>query len=703
MLPEWAGAGSIFRRWLFGFLIASVAIAFDPLGLSDAADRLSERLIFGLLAPLEGDRPGRDEITVVLVDDAFLAAVETSSGDKREVTWPLSRQDQYDRIVEPILERNPRALFLDWVWYGEDAPAPNGKDPDLADLVAYLDAWARTEKALSAPRLILADRPPRLCSEQEARRSLPDCIPPYEPKDLRGCAFRWTTAERLYKVSQAARPIGELTKNSARIERVPIRWWGREDRYPLAPLALTLETEKVPARCDPFGPANDLVPSAALAMFSHWCLRADGTREDHDLCRERPLRTRARVAGYALHRLPPALADALATPSTPFWLAGQSDLMRSIRAELGPDARDHPCMQRDREGAWERMTAALRLRAAREEEAVAYDRCYAIDTISAADLGRAADGARTGLSDRALDALLADRLVLVGLDLDAAPDRTASPVHGTAPAVMLHAAALENLISDGTQRPREPPLWLGISAAIPIGLLLVAFTAIPVHLVVGRAVPTMRRLKVRQRGAWKGALLVAAALGTTPWLAVAAVAPKSLAGILVFAALAATASLACLVRLPLQRNSRLLPIAAGIGGAFLPLGLSAGLFFWTHWAPANWISALTAKVSMAGDAAHGIDELLSDMIERRPAWLGPAGTGAVFFGVALIFVWLWKGGTAGGFAGTVFAAIEASFGTALDILVHVAGLAAATAMILSLQMLFLAVIVRSLTLPRRNS
>ncbi|MFW6027576.1 MAG: CHASE2 domain-containing protein [bacterium] len=83
--------------------------------------------------------------------------------------------------------------------------------------------------------------------------------------------------------------------------------------------------------------------------------------------------------------------------------------------------------------------------------------------------------------------LLDDAIVLIGADVQAIPDRVASPVQGTVPGVFLHAMALDNLLNFGTAHYRSPdkieadflPGWMRLSADRVIeGLLLVVAFAI---------------------------------------------------------------------------------------------------------------------------------------------------------------------------------------------------------------------------------
>ncbi len=71
---------------------------------------------------------------------------------------------------------------------------------------------------------------------------------------------------------------------------------------------------------------------------------------------------------------------------------------------------------------------------------------------------------------------LQGKYVFVGADIPGIPDRTISPVHGQTPGVMLHAMALENLLTSGDRYLRAVPEWILILLKLVI-LCAVAIVA----------------------------------------------------------------------------------------------------------------------------------------------------------------------------------------------------------------------------------
>jgi len=352
---------------------------------------------------------------------------------------------------------------------------------------------------------------------------------------------------------QASPRLYELVEEpDSRVELVATRFWGPADRYPLAPLALD-PVGRVPLECDVFAPGESLIASPALALYLHWCRNEGGEWGRHGgICPGfQPEPTdgdigKAKRSGFRLYRQEPD-AEPL-TASMPQWLWYPSNTMRNILAmpTATRSAARHPCTEVDRTAHrllpdWSLTVQlggfrqAIRLRGpGRNEEEVGYNRCIAIDTVSALALGRL-DG---GLSDAALSALLTDRLVLVGVDLDTVPDVVTNPVNGRVPGVLLHAAVLENLISKGEERTRESgTALLGVPTGTVLALLLTAIAAFPVS----------------RYALYRG------------WTSGGSVVLLTLISLL------------------------------------LPLILATAVFLTTSLAPANWVSALTAKLTMLGD------------------------------------------------------------------------------------------------------
>lgn len=577
------GEPSIFARWLSGFLLAAALILVDPLGISSAADRASERIFLAVSAhlttpPASGGvaTPGQKAITVVLVDDAFMREYRKSPG-RGHATWPIPRADQFDLIFAPILDRAPRALFIDWVFHSTTIEDPKAFAMTLEEMGAQISIVG------AGTKLLFSDRPDRLASDQR-----------------RGCGFRFTSSARLAETAQSHPAISALWPDATWAERVPVRWWGPAHRYPLAPLALG----EPPAddTCPTFAPGDPAIASPALALFSLWC---EG-RKGEALCKG--LARRGQVEGYPILGLPAAFAE----PSAPRWLAwpseGRLSIARNANTAGGP-AID-PCATEAGRNPLRQLFRSLRLRFGQEEEEVPFNPCFGIDTVSATALRTVMldeDGNPAGLNDDTLQELFRNRLVLIGTDLDSAPDRAESPVNGASPAVLLHAAVLENLISDGARRLREPPEGpINWGLALSLGIAFVA--AFPLSLWLEGPVASTAAAIAGCQGAAARVALVCAALLLVP-AALVLHQMGSMARLLLPVtgiALAGVALWGILAQVkPLAGPAGL---AARMGGLVLPVGLAGGLFAATQWAPANWISGLAAKLSMLAGFDEGIEQ-----------------------------------------------------------------------------------------------
>ena len=586
-----------FTEWALAFIGAALFIILDPLGLSDGADRLSERIALGVAAPLlshvepgrqrdarthlpdapGGPRPG-SAITVLLVDEAFMAALPAAPDGTRP-RWPLPRERQMELLFAPLLDMGPRALFVDWVIH---QPGP-GDDAGRLRLALERFMEERGWDDGSGPLLLFADRP--AAADGAIRR---------------GQALRWTDGATLVRSSQTASTLAPLFDTSF-ARRVATRWYGRPDRYPLAPLALA-PPGALPDR-PPFAAGDTALASPALALFALWCSGSAQARANA-ACREIGT-SLPPPAGYIAARAGEAAAMSFSTLSAPQWLALQEPGMRRLRANASPD---HPCLDREStRGVWGGLLDSLRLRRAASEEEVPYNPCFAVTTLSARDLGTTN---ASGLSGPALARLVEGRLVLLGVDLDSAPDRTDSPVNGIAPAVLLHATVLENLLNSGPDRSRDPPALplVGAQTGLVLALLLAAVAALPATSLCQQRIAAMEangRQRPPRQG--QGLLCLLAALLSAP-----------LAGLLLGPLAMALAALClCLaVRAMPERLGGTALLAALAGGLLLPLMVALGLYFWTNWAPANWISGLTAKLFMLGGSLAALTGFVR---RRRPA------------------------------------------------------------------------------------
>jgi hypothetical protein len=434
--------------WAGSFIGASAFIMLDPLGLSAGADRVSESVILAAAAPLASypardrqrvERPGQRAVTVVIVDDAFLAGLPPAP-DQSPLRWPLSRQMQWEHLIAPILTRGPRALFLDWVF---DSPAVRPGDT----LKSIPDGMARMRHLLEPTgfRLFLADQPPALA----------------DGPTRTGCGHRRTNATSLEKDSYSEPAIAALASADL-AERVAVRFWGPDNRYPLAPLSLEGPT----ADCAPAVAGTELVASPALALFHHWCL-TDPASEANGLCGE--ISAAGKVAGYRLLRATRPLPSA-----APRWLWSPPSTILELAGARGGAEAFPDCREKGDPGFWQALWQALRIRpAGRTEEAVPFNRCPGVATIRASQIA--------GLSENAEKALFEGRIVLVGVDTATTDDLVTSPVNGKVPGVLFHAVMVENLISDGTGYLKEPPPGpLGLSRGTWLSLVLAALLSVSV-------------------------------------------------------------------------------------------------------------------------------------------------------------------------------------------------------------------------------
>lgn len=82
-------------------VLALLAILLDPFGLTTATDGASSRLLNQLQANAYGDAGARQQIAVVIIDDAFLR--------QRESHWPLPYNEQ-SKLFRQLLAYRPAAV-----------------------------------------------------------------------------------------------------------------------------------------------------------------------------------------------------------------------------------------------------------------------------------------------------------------------------------------------------------------------------------------------------------------------------------------------------------------------------------------------------------------------------------------------------------------------------------------------------------------
>ena len=150
----------LFRSSLLGSLLIGLLIGvtaqFDPVGMKTAAALQSESFFIRLVGGPWYRSEAQDKITVVLIDDKYLA--------ESNEAWPLSYEEQ-TQLLAGILARNPKAVFLDLLYLHKQ----RGHDVYLDDLV---DTINQSESARSVPIFIpyLLDKESSQCDPEEERK-----------------------------------------------------------------------------------------------------------------------------------------------------------------------------------------------------------------------------------------------------------------------------------------------------------------------------------------------------------------------------------------------------------------------------------------------------------------------------------------------------------------------------------------------------
>lgn len=463
-------------QWLRAFGTFALILVFDPFGCSTGADRYSENLLMKMAAPFHSaswsdarspDSPGQKKVLVVLVDADTLREWEATRGAGR-VTWPLSRTQQVDWLIAPLLRAQPASLLLDWTFH-QDALGVGG-EADSKAAREMLAAELEPIEGVTPTRLLLGTR-------AEADQPQP------------GCDVQWATPAGLNKRHDVTRRFSDwpvaATSGGAPAPDVELVSLLRYDRTHYQPFPLRL-AGSAQEGCAPPEAGEPHLASPAVAMFRVFCEREGqaastptGTRA---LC-EQLLRTpRALVmapapgAGEArvLYRYaaPPNLVHAM----TLHWPGFRSSAQERVDAEL---ARAYPASDYARyaaacaqSGEWPAVLFATLLWRAVSDGGRGEGCRYGIDWISFAQFD---DLIATGKLD------LAGRHVLVAPELPSVPDRAPSSLYGEAPGVFLHAVALENMISFGDRYLRDPPSPLpGLSVGTLITLIVGAIVALAV-------------------------------------------------------------------------------------------------------------------------------------------------------------------------------------------------------------------------------
>ncbi len=391
--------GKRFLRVFLPVLLSVVVIgSLDLFRLRSQSEDLSQTIILLLLAPFYPDPTEPRDATA---RSPLVVTLERSLVERLGATWPLSFPE-YANVLRRIDRHRPRAVFID-LFFVE----PRGSREDAAIFTRQVERMrARgTPVFLAAPNPCLID----VMSERRVRERRPG----------RGL---------LLEIDQAA--------PSAIAD-----WAGYGDSYPLVidvrELERAVDTEN---RCGTVENGHWKTP--AFALFASLC-------EDDAFASCEPS-----AGGEALDRFgePMIVRWSAAVPSESGTFASLKDC-----GLVNPDGTERVLWSLE-VGVRQLLSGLTRL-ADRS-----FERFPSVPTLHGSALFPTdphGTNVRSDDYDDRLDALLRDRVVLVGADLFGTGDTVLSPVHGTLPGVYLHAMALENLIRFGDDYWRESwdPRW----------------------------------------------------------------------------------------------------------------------------------------------------------------------------------------------------------------------------------------------------
>lgn len=508
-------------------------LQMDPFGIETASSRRSEQAALRVTAPFYANT---GEVVVVLIDDEFLARSGRS--------WPLPYADQ-GRLLRTIFQSAPAVVFLDLLYRQKhtDSLNPDAADSPTDDPMNLLGPVS----SFTAPTLIFAaqirtglraSQLPTLCPDEPSG----DSVALQDPESLLPAFQNWREGR------------------SGRAHVALLGWWGCGDRYPLR-----------------LGPgAGDFTP--AMAMLEAYCADPARQRAGCELLRS----TGAEAGGGAFDAplvvrwgaFPPEQQRQFYTAGVcqPYADAGggvsgwQAFRTSATQLLLGifEDLRDSP-----------RANLALP--------------CPAV-TVLPASVVRYGDPLE-------VRALLRDKIVLVGARVTGISDWHQSPVHGQVPGVILHAAAVDNLLSLGGRYARDP----SSGATATTALLLLALLAFLVPIVVILLDEPKRRLL--------SALGLLCWLGLAGFLSYAGASPEA-----VFAAV--VVGIAIDLLMPIQTLIYLLVVVLLGGGAALLVRFGV--------APSNWIGMVLVALAFAATVKQFYRQEELKEFPHPVSFLGPA-------------------------------------------------------------------------------
>lgn len=508
-------------------------LLMDPFGIETASSRRSEQAALRVTAPFYAST---GEVVVVLIDDDFLARTGKS--------WPLPYADQ-GRLLRNIFQGGPSVVFLDLLYrqkHTDGAAAGLDDTPvdDPMNLLAPVASFTATTLIFAAQinTGLRASALPSLCPEEP----IAETLALQDPGSL-------LPEFRTWQEGRAGRARVAL-----------LGWWGCGDRYPL----------RVGT-----GPGDG---TPAMAMLEAYCLHPDRQQAG---CRQ------VRSAGG------PGREGSFLAPLVVRWGAFPPAQQRQFYTAgvCQPYADASGGVSR-----WQAFkTSATQLLLGVFEDLRDSPRpnlslpCPAV-TVLPASLVRYGDPLE-------VHALLKDKIVLVGARVTGISDWHQSPVHGQVPGVILHAAAVDNLLGLGPRYARD----LSAGATATTAMLLLALLAFLVPILVILLDEPKRR--------------VVSAFGLLCWL--------GLAGFLSYAGASPEAVFAAVVvgiaidlLMPIQTLIYLLVVVLLGGGAALLIRFGV--------APSNWIGMVLVALAFAATVKQFYRQEELKEFPHPVSFLGPA-------------------------------------------------------------------------------
>lgn len=453
--------------------------------------------------------------------------------------WPVGYAVQ-GKLLRSVMQAHPAGVFVDLLYqrpHEGAADSPDaGADDSPADLTAPLERFADTP-------LVIAGR---------IRRDLDPVVAPAPCAGTAG-AHAPLFDERSVLPS-LAQWIGAQPSRSIGL----VGWWGCADRYPLI-LA---------------GHATEMSPAFAL-LRAHCALAPAASDECASLTDDATIEaafSRPMVVRWGAY--PPMSQQ-------PYYAAGVCQ--RYATADGGPPwtTRARMSLEQLLLGVFEDLRNA-----AKPDLALP---CPSVAVIPASVLW-SGDGA-------VARGLLGGRFVMIGAAVSGVADWHQSPVHGQVPGVVLHAMALDNLLSLGTRYATELSTAASVGAATAL-LLTLAFVA-----------PRIL-LHWRERNSRP-----LAAVAFAIWLALAGfLAWSGASGAAVFAALAVGLALDLIAPMETFVYLLIIVLSAIAASTLLRLGI----------APANWIGMILVAVTFFHTSKQFFRDEHRKGFPHQASFLGPA-------------------------------------------------------------------------------